>query len=71
MIASLNAYKRRFSTVAAIGFTALALAACNTSILSQPEGGIGFREEDTPNFAGSYYSKTKSVVEDMLKELAR
>ena len=27
MIASLNAYKRRFSTVAAIGFTALALAA--------------------------------------------
>ena len=45
MIASLNAYKRRFSTVAAIGFTALALAACNTSILSQPEGGIGFRED--------------------------
>ena len=25
-----------------------------------PEGsGKGFKEEDTPNFAGSYYSKTK------------
>jgi UDP-glucose 4,6-dehydratase len=24
--------------------------------------GIGFKEEDTPNFAGSYYSKTKAMV---------
>jgi UDP-glucose 4,6-dehydratase len=30
--------------------------------------GIGFKEEDTPNFAGSYYSKTKAMVEDLLKE---
>lgn len=28
-----------------------------------PEGsGIGFKEEDTPNFAGSFYSKTKAMV---------
>lgn len=26
--------------------------------------GIGFKEEDTPNFAGSYYSKTKAMVCD-------
>lgn len=45
MIASLIAYKRRISGVAAIGFTALALAACNTSFSSEPEGGIGFRED--------------------------
>jgi dTDP-4-dehydrorhamnose reductase len=24
--------------------------------------GIGFKEEDTPNFVGSYYSKTKAMV---------
>ncbi|XP_024365289.1 trifunctional UDP-glucose 4,6-dehydratase/UDP-4-keto-6-deoxy-D-glucose 3,5-epimerase/UDP-4-keto-L-rhamnose-reductase RHM1 [Physcomitrium patens] len=30
--------------------------------------GIGFKEEDTPNFAGSYYSKTKAMVEDLLNE---
>jgi dTDP-4-dehydrorhamnose reductase len=24
--------------------------------------GVGFKEEDTPNFAGSYYSKTKAMV---------
>ncbi|KAG0558167.1 hypothetical protein M758_10G008500 [Ceratodon purpureus] len=30
--------------------------------------GVGFKEEDTPNFAGSYYSKTKAMVEDLLKE---
>ncbi|XP_047961053.1 trifunctional UDP-glucose 4,6-dehydratase/UDP-4-keto-6-deoxy-D-glucose 3,5-epimerase/UDP-4-keto-L-rhamnose-reductase RHM1-like [Salvia hispanica] len=36
---------------------------------AHPEGsGIGFKEEDTPNFAGSYYSKTKAMVEDLLKE---
>ncbi|CAM8883934.1 unnamed protein product [Rhodiola kirilowii] len=29
--------------------------------------GIGFKEEDTPNFFGSYYSKTKAMVEDLLK----
>ncbi|XP_047957046.1 trifunctional UDP-glucose 4,6-dehydratase/UDP-4-keto-6-deoxy-D-glucose 3,5-epimerase/UDP-4-keto-L-rhamnose-reductase RHM1-like [Salvia hispanica] len=36
---------------------------------AHPEGsGIGFKEDDTPNFAGSYYSKTKAMVEDLLKE---
>ncbi|KAH8953934.1 hypothetical protein BDL97_08G052900 [Sphagnum fallax] len=30
--------------------------------------GIGFKEEDTPNFHGSYYSKTKAMVEELLKE---
>ncbi|XP_028753637.1 trifunctional UDP-glucose 4,6-dehydratase/UDP-4-keto-6-deoxy-D-glucose 3,5-epimerase/UDP-4-keto-L-rhamnose-reductase RHM1-like [Neltuma alba] len=29
--------------------------------------GIGFKEEDKPNFTGSYYSKTKAMVEDLLK----
>lgn len=30
---------------------------------THPEGsGIGFKEEDTPNFHGSYYSKTKAMV---------
>uniref|UniRef100_A0A1J3H1B1 Bifunctional dTDP-4-dehydrorhamnose 3,5-epimerase/dTDP-4-dehydrorhamnose reductase n=1 Tax=Noccaea caerulescens TaxID=107243 RepID=A0A1J3H1B1_NOCCA len=29
--------------------------------------GIGFKEEDTPNFTGSYYSKTKAMVEELLK----
>lgn len=24
--------------------------------------GVGFKEEDTPNFTGSYYSKTKAMV---------
>lgn len=34
-----------------------------------PEGsGIGFKEEDTPNFAGSFYSKTKAMVEELLKD---
>ncbi|XP_075481606.1 trifunctional UDP-glucose 4,6-dehydratase/UDP-4-keto-6-deoxy-D-glucose 3,5-epimerase/UDP-4-keto-L-rhamnose-reductase RHM1-like [Primulina tabacum] len=36
---------------------------------SHPEGsGIGFKEEDTPNFIGSFYSKTKAMVEELLKE---
>ncbi|GMP53527.1 hypothetical protein CsSME_00018969 [Camellia sinensis var. sinensis] len=36
---------------------------------AHPEGsGIGYKEEDTPNFTGSYYSKTKAMVEDLLKE---
>lgn len=30
--------------------------------------GIGFKEEDKPNFAGSFYSKTKAMVEELLKE---
>lgn len=29
--------------------------------------GIGFCEEDTPNFTGSFYSKTKAMVEELLK----
>ncbi|GAA0156643.1 hypothetical protein Leryth_027544 [Lithospermum erythrorhizon] len=28
--------------------------------------GIGFKEEDKPNFIGSFYSKTKAMVEDLL-----
>lgn len=30
--------------------------------------GIGFKEADTPNFTGSFYSKTKAMVEELLKE---
>ncbi|PKA57246.1 putative rhamnose biosynthetic enzyme 1 [Apostasia shenzhenica] len=34
-----------------------------------PEGsGIGFKEEDKPNFARSFYSKTKAMVEELLKD---
>lgn len=34
-----------------------------------PEGsGIGFTEEDEPNFDGSFYSQTKGYMEPMLKE---
>ncbi|CAN6483551.1 unnamed protein product [Victoria cruziana] len=34
-----------------------------------PEGsGIGFKEEDKPNFTGSFYSKTKAMVEELLHE---
>ncbi|XP_042496361.1 bifunctional dTDP-4-dehydrorhamnose 3,5-epimerase/dTDP-4-dehydrorhamnose reductase-like [Macadamia integrifolia] len=28
--------------------------------------GVGFKEEDVPNFIGSFYSKTKAMVEDLL-----
>ncbi|KAH6795602.1 hypothetical protein C2S51_036588 [Perilla frutescens var. frutescens] len=36
---------------------------------AHPEGsGIGYKEEDTPNFIGSFYSKTKAMVEELLKE---
>ncbi|CAH9100097.1 unnamed protein product [Cuscuta europaea] len=36
---------------------------------AHPEGsGIGYKEEDKPNFAGSFYSKTKAMVEELLKE---
>ncbi|XP_021735933.1 bifunctional dTDP-4-dehydrorhamnose 3,5-epimerase/dTDP-4-dehydrorhamnose reductase [Chenopodium quinoa] len=31
------------------------------------DSGIGFKEEDTPNFIGSFYSKTKAMVEDLLQ----
>ena len=31
-------------------------------------GGKGFTEEDAPNFHGSYYSHTKAMVEELLKE---
>ncbi|BBM97330.1 protein MpRHM2 [Marchantia polymorpha subsp. ruderalis] len=35
---------------------------------AHPEGsGIGFKEDDTPNFIGSFYSKTKAMVEELLK----
>nr|XP_010916151.1 trifunctional UDP-glucose 4,6-dehydratase/UDP-4-keto-6-deoxy-D-glucose 3,5-epimerase/UDP-4-keto-L-rhamnose-reductase RHM3 isoform X1 [Elaeis guineensis] len=34
-----------------------------------PEGsGIGFKDEDKPNFTVSFYSKTKAMVEELLKE---
>uniref|UniRef100_A0A7N0ZTB0 Bifunctional dTDP-4-dehydrorhamnose 3,5-epimerase/dTDP-4-dehydrorhamnose reductase n=1 Tax=Kalanchoe fedtschenkoi TaxID=63787 RepID=A0A7N0ZTB0_KALFE len=34
-----------------------------------PEGsGKGFKEEDKPNFIGSFYSKTKAMVEELLRE---
>jgi len=36
---------------------------------SHPMGsGIGFTEEDSPNFTGSYYSKTKGMVESLLRD---
>lgn len=36
---------------------------------AHPEGsGIGFKEEDSPNFTGSFYSKAKAMVEELLKE---
>ncbi|KAG8386487.1 hypothetical protein BUALT_Bualt03G0153700 [Buddleja alternifolia] len=36
---------------------------------AHPEGsGIGFKEEDKPNFTGSFYSKTKAMVEDLVSE---
>ena len=31
-------------------------------------GGRGFKEEDEPNFSGSYYSRTKMAIEKILKE---
>ena len=31
-------------------------------------GGKGFTEEDDPNFTGSYYSHTKAIVENLLKQ---
>ncbi|KAL5576047.1 hypothetical protein UlMin_017746 [Ulmus minor] len=29
---------------------------------------IGFKEEDKPNFIGSFYSKTKAMVDELLRE---
>ncbi|KAI3877148.1 hypothetical protein MKX03_010415 [Papaver bracteatum] len=41
----------------------------NIQHVEHPKGsGIGFKEEDVPNFACSFYSKTKAMVEDLLKE---
>jgi len=34
---------------------------------AHPVGGKGFTEEDEPNFRGSFYSKTKAMVEELLK----
>ncbi|XVF48200.1 hypothetical protein PTKIN_Ptkin03bG0171300 [Pterospermum kingtungense] len=34
----------------------------------QQGSGIGFKEEDKPNFTGSFYSKTKAMVEELLNE---
>ena len=34
----------------------------------QTVSGAGFSETDVPNFTGSYYSKTKVIVEELLKE---
>ena len=40
---------------------------CHYDALNHQEGdGHGFTEEDAPNFAGSFYSKTKTVVEDVI-----
>ena len=35
---------------------------------AHPIGGPAFTEEDEPNFAGSFYSKTKGMVEPLLRE---
>jgi 3,5-epimerase/4-reductase len=37
---------------------------------AHPIGGPGFKESDPPNFVGSWYSKTKAAVEDMLRAYA-
>jgi dTDP-4-dehydrorhamnose reductase len=39
-------------------------------IYAGDNGGRGWTEEDLPNFAGSYYSRTKAWSEQMLKDLA-
>ncbi|GFZ08211.1 rhamnose biosynthesis 3 [Actinidia rufa] len=33
-----------------------------------PGSGVGFKEDDKPNFTGSFYSKTKAMVEELLRE---
>lgn len=37
---------------------------------AHPWGGAGFTEEDAPNFFGSFYSKTKAMVESLLRVYA-
>lgn len=37
-------------------------------VYSGDNNGIGWRETDAANFAGSFYSKTKAMSEDMLKD---
>ncbi|MBU0761968.1 MAG: sugar nucleotide-binding protein [Candidatus Altiarchaeota archaeon] len=37
-------------------------------VYSGDKGGIGFSEDDPPNFAGSFYSKSKAMAEDLLKD---
>ncbi len=37
-------------------------------IYSGDNGGVGFTEEDVPNFDGSFYSRTKTWSEQILKE---
>lgn len=38
-------------------------------LLPLPAGsGIGFKEEDFANFRGSFYSNTKAMVEELLRE---
>ena len=39
---------------------------------SHPLGsGVGFTEEELPNFTGSYYSKTKGMVDSLLRDYER
>ncbi|XP_057467481.1 trifunctional UDP-glucose 4,6-dehydratase/UDP-4-keto-6-deoxy-D-glucose 3,5-epimerase/UDP-4-keto-L-rhamnose-reductase RHM1-like isoform X2 [Actinidia eriantha] len=33
-----------------------------------PGSGVGFKEDDKPNFTGPFYSKTKAMVEELLRE---
>jgi hypothetical protein len=40
----------------------------NTLKRTHPIGFSGFTEMDKPNFTGSYYSHTKAMVEDLLKQ---
>lgn len=35
---------------------------------SHPVDGVGFKETDPANFHGSYYSKTKAIVEDLIQQ---
>lgn len=35
---------------------------------NHPIGGPGFTEDDSPNFMGSYYSRTKCMVEELIRQ---
>lgn len=37
-------------------------------VVRLPGSGIGFKEEDYANFRGSFYSNTKAMVEELLRE---